>query len=177
MSRGYRLRLPTRPVVRSEKDVNTSDALSMQVDLLPILSPEEMSTLLRQALIAQGWSEKGDRVVLNQDGVQIALEPDGRSIVIKGTRSARVTGTATDKASAQAAAKLQAERAKASMSQTLAKDLLKTEAAVREAIEKALQGVYVEALKRKAASMGEIESVHEGTGADGQSELTIKIKV
>ena len=40
-----------------------------------------------------------------------------------------------------------------------------------------LQKVYVEALQRKAASLGQVESVHEGRGDDGELELTIKVRV
>jgi hypothetical protein len=40
----------------------------------------------------------------------------------------------------------------------------------------AIQRVYVEALKRKAASMGEVESLHETRGSDGEYEVTIKVR-
>ena len=48
---------------------------------------------------------------------------------------------------------------------------------IRESVQAALQKVYVEALQRKAASLGEIESMQESRGADGELELTIKVRV
>ena len=54
---------------------------------------------------------------------------------------------------------------------------LQVKAIAMSVLETALQKVYVEALQRKAAAMGQGESVHEGRGADGELELTIRVRV
>ena len=67
--------------------------------------------------------------------------------------------------------------AEGQLSRAAAEQLGAAEADIRAALQAALQKVYVEALQRKAASLGQIESVHEGRGADGELELTIKVRV
>jgi hypothetical protein len=44
-------------------------------------------------------------------------------------------------------------------------------------VAKAISRGYVEALKRRAAQMGQVESVQQGTGANGAAEVTIKVRV
>ena len=53
--------------------------------------------------------------------------------------------------------------------------LAEGEGARLEEMNQVLQGVYSEALKRKARQMGEVVSQHEGTNEAGEYELVIKI--
>jgi hypothetical protein len=54
--------------------------------------------------------------------------------------------------------------------------LARVEPDLRAALEAAVQRVYVEALKRKAASFGAVESCSESTDADGTHEVRIVVR-
>lgn len=183
MSRGYRIRISDpnwRPVTYHDasRQVETTDAIEMDVGMLEILPEGAMTALLREQLAAAGWSEEKDNSMARQFGeVAVTLSPDGRTVTVRAAASKQVTTRATSEA--QAASKLDAagKRAERDLAQEVARRLGAHEGEIRGELQAALQKVYAEALRQKAASMGQIESVHEGRGADGELELTIKVRV
>lgn len=183
MSRGYRIRMGMpgwRPVVSHDatKQVEATDAIEMDVGMLEILPEGAMAGLLRGELAAIGWSEGQDGSMTRSFGeVEVTLAPDGRTVTAQAKSSRKLTVRGIDEA--QAAAKLAraSEKAEREVAQEATRQLGAHEAEIRGELQAALQKVYVEALRRKAASMGQIESVHEGRGADGELELTIKVRV
>ncbi len=54
--------------------------------------------------------------------------------------------------------------------------LAQAEANLRDDLAGVVQRTYRRALERRAKKLGEIESIHEGQTADGDIEVTIKIK-
>ena len=178
MSRGYRVRMP-EPTWRSATTrVSSSDAMAMDVGLLEVLPEAVMVALLRERLAADGWSKGQDGTMTRSFGeVEVELAADGRSITARATAVKDVKVRATSEADAAARLVRATRTVEGQLSRAAAEQLGAAEAEIRAALQGALQKVYVEALQRKAASLGQIESVHEGRGADGELELTIKVRV
>ena len=180
MSRGYSIRWRTQTVTRVTErgSVTAADRLELAVDLLGILSEGEMTALLRDALCADGWTPAGDgELVQVIDGVEARLAKDGRSIRMGVEGSRDVRGVGDDRDEAVRALARSEERAQAALSSELARRLDRAEADLQGRLAEVIQGVYVEALKQKAARLGEVSSIDERMDEQGQLELTIKVKV
>lgn len=173
MSRGYRIQMRA-PVTTRHGAVQASDGLRMDVDLLPILDVAQMKALLADVLAQAGWHKKGDTLETEIDGARVRLKGDHLSITVEAGHKVRGQGTSAKAAETQM--RVRRDAAKASLDEALRRKVAKVEAALCEALEPAVQAVYVEALKRKAAMMGEITSIDERRDGD-QVELTIKVKV
>lgn len=186
MSRGYRIRMgasawrPVPTVRDATTQVERSDAFDMDVGMLEILPEAEMVALLRQRLAEDGWSEGQDGSGSMQrrfGAVTVTLSPDGRTLTAKATANREVKVRGASEADAAGKLAQASQRAERELAQEATRQLGAVEAEIRAGLQAALQKVYVEALQRKAAAMGEVESVHEGRGADGELELTIKVRV
>jgi hypothetical protein len=178
MSRGYRVRVPEPTWRNTTTRVEQSDALALDVGMLSILSEGEMTELLRERLVEDGWSREGDGSLRRSFGdVSVELAPDGRTVTARASAGKDVTVKATSEVEANDKLARAAKSAERELTRAAAERLGAAEADIRAALQAALQKVYVEALQRKAAAMGQIESVHEGRGDDGELELTIKVRV
>ncbi len=178
MSRGYRVSLPQPTWRNVSTQVESVDAISMDVGLLEILPEAAMAGLLRERLVEDGWTPQEDGSLRRSFGdVVVELAPDARTVTARSSaaREVKIKGTS------EADAALRLERARLATERELgraaAERLTAAEGDIRAALQAALQKVYVEALQRKAATMGQVESVHEGRGDDGELELTIKVRV
>ncbi|MEZ4384996.1 MAG: hypothetical protein R3A79_26940 [Nannocystaceae bacterium] len=178
MSRGYRIRWP-QPVWHSASEaIESEDGIAMDVGILEILPEAEMVALLREQLAAAGWTKAEDGAMRTTiAGVDVELSADGKTVTAKAKVGRQVSVRSTDKGELEGRLAQQGDKARRELSREVAAKVVGAEAEVREAVQGALQRVYVDALKRKAAAMGEIESVHEGQGEGGELELTIKVKV
>jgi hypothetical protein len=178
MSRGYRIRWP-QPVWHSASEkIESEDGISMDVGILEILPEAEMLALLREQLAGAGWTEAGDGAMrATIAGVDVELSADGKTVTAKATAKREVSVRTTNQGELEGRLAKQGDKARRELSREVAAKVVGAEAEVREAVQSALQRVYVDALKRKAASMGDIESIHEGQGEGGELELTIKVKV
>jgi hypothetical protein len=178
MSRGYRVRVPEPTWRNTTTRVEQSDALALDVGMLSILSEGEMTEMLRERLVEDGWSREGDGSLRRSFGdVSVELAPDGRTVTARASAGKDVTVKATSEVEANDKLARAAKSAERELTRAAAERLGAAEADIRAALQAALQKVYVEALQRKAAAMGQIESVHEGRGDDGELELTIKVRV
>lgn len=178
MSRGYRVRWP-EPVWKDvSAKVASEDAICMDVGVLEILPEAEMVALLRAELERAGWSKGQDGSLSRSFGeVTAELAPDGRTLTARATAAREVTARGTTEAEARNRLGRAEETAEKELGKAVAERLDRAEGDVRAAVQAALQRVYVEALQRKAASLGEVESMQETRGADGELELTIKVRV
>jgi hypothetical protein len=150
----------------------------MALEMLDILAPEEMRALLRTELRADGWREGEDgELERTIKGARARLDAEGTKIVVEQTETKTIRASSVSVASARARVEKAKTQAEAAVQRELVKGLLKVEPEVREAVQQALQRTYVVALKRKAASLGEISGIQEARGEQGELELTIKIKV
>jgi hypothetical protein len=183
VSRGYRIGIgaPTWRQVTwrdASTKVESSDAISMDVGMLEILPEAAMVELLRQRLAEDGWSKGQDGAMSRDFGeVAVTLAPDGRTVTARATGARDVKVRVQGDADATGKLAQASQRAERELARAVTQVLGAAEADIRAGLQAALQKVYVEALQRKAASMGQIESVHEGRGADGEIELTIKVRV
>jgi len=178
MSRGYRVRLPEPTWRNATTRVSSSDAMAMDVGLLEILPEAAMVALLRERLAEDGWSKGQDgRMTRSFGAVEVELASDGRTITARASAAKDVKVRATSEAEAADRLVRATRSAEGELSRAAAAQLGAAEADIRAALQGALQKVYVEALQRKAAALGQIESVHEGRGTDGELELTIKVRV
>lgn len=181
MSRGYRVRMGApvwRPSYDATGKVESSDAFTLDVGMLEILPEAEMTALLRERLAEDGWARDASGAMTRAFGeLQVTLSPDGRTVTAEVTVRREVKARGKSEADAQNKLVQASKRAEREIAREAARVLGAAEADIRAGLQAALQKVYVEALKRKAAAMGAIESVHEGRGADGELELTIKVRV
>ena len=158
-----------------------SDNGTFKIDFLPILGKEgkeEMKNILREELKKKGWSETKDgELETHKDGATIRLSKDGDMVEISMQIKKKESVTSdTDYKNKE---KEIVEKAKAASEEKLKKELvkklIKVEEDVKVSLDDAINKTLVEALKRKAASMGNIESITEGRDSNGNPETVIKV--
>jgi len=186
MSRAYQIRL-----AHSEnRHICVEDGVQTSLELLDVLPADSMSELLAKELENRGFVREGDKAVRRED--------DGTQVVVdlqKGTVTARLsaeddvsvelerTVRTYEERRKEAAAQLreslekEAETEIAQRTERLREKVTeKLEARLRD-LQQELDGitnrVMVEALKTRAAQLGEIEEISE----DGESgALTIRVR-
>lgn len=189
MSRAYRIKVKES----LKRVVRAADRISTQLEVLGILAPEQMGELLRQELIGRGFQQKGDQVVRTQKGVTVTVDPAAGTVTVtselsdkvnlEGEKEARVytdVGLSADKTKQQLREDLredlerQAKERQAEL-QKKATDKLEAELeGLRRELDQAVNRVTAEALKQKAAQLGQIKEMTE----DPQSgSLTIVLEV
>ncbi len=174
MSRGYRVSWRP-PVRRASRDIDAEDRLHLRVELMPILDEGEMAALLRAELEAGDWSVSGDDLVCERDGADVRLS--GGEVVASVRDRVTVTGSGRTDHEAGIAAEARVEGTERDLKRAVTRRLTGLEKDLRGELDRVVQRVYIEALKRKAARMGDVESIDERTGEDGELELTIRVKV
>lgn len=190
MSRAYRITLKESDT----RQLKADDEICTQLEILEILPPEDMATLLRNELAKRGFEEQDDGTLTRRDGeVTVTVDP--------------CTGTVTVKADAEQTVKQEAkreatgfndvgpnedslrDRVKEQLKQDLEKkfeqEQQKLQSKATEQLEKHLQEIQPEisqvvnqvtrdALKQKAQQMGTVKEISE----DAESgSLTIKLEV
>ncbi len=178
MSRGYRIRWPQPVWHNASKTVESSDAIAMDVGMLDILPEGDMVAILREQLAAAGWQRCEDGAMRTTvGGVEVELDAEGRKVRASSSAQRKVAVRSQQEGELREQLGRASEGAERELSREVARQIISAEAEIRERIQGALQKVYIEALQRKAASMGEIESIISGVGEDGELEMTIKVKV
>lgn len=173
MSRGYRINWVTVAT-----QVTTKDKLTMQLSLLGILPEGEMQDLLCDELSRDGWSAQADGTLTKElDGDATAtLDPKTATVTVEARAGREVTARGADQKGAQQALTAESERARQELEARASRVLAGLEPDLRQKLGEAIQRVYLEALRKKAATMGAVESVREQRGADGSYEVTIKVR-
>ena len=189
MSRSYRISV--RESV--SKVIKAEDKVSTQLELLEILGPEQMAGLLAAELAQHGFEEKDGQMVREEDGVKIAVETctgtvsvsteSAESTKVEGERHGRAYDDVGPHAS-QVREGLRQEvkrdlekkvEEKTGALQSKVTDKLEAQLGdLRQELDQVVNKVTAEALKRKAASLGQIKEMTE----DPQSgSLTIVVEV
>ena len=176
MSRGYRIQVPLS--VAQAKAVG-ADQLSLQVALMPILTPPRMAELLRAQLVEAGWKPTADGGLQGEIevGVVATLNKDGTSITVSTTTEQNITATGNNANAANNAARAQAKERTKDLNQAATAKLASREGDVRAVVDAAIQKVYATALEEKARSLGQLESMERQEGADGTVEIVLKVRV
>jgi hypothetical protein len=194
MSRAYRVQVreSLRHVVRA------SDHVSTQLELLDILPAEAMADLLRGELEGRGFRREGPALVRRDGGVTITVEPETGTVTVQAESEQQVRleaervgsvyddwgGEQRKKSEAALRERLgqemredfqrQAEQKTAELQQQVTDQLEGRLIDLRAELDQAVNRVTAEALKRKAAQIGQIKEMTE----DPQSgSLTIVLEV
>jgi FtsH ternary system domain X5 len=189
MSRAYKIKVKesARHVLRA------SDCVSSQLELLEILPPERMADLLANELVRRGFQKDGDKLARRtKDGVVIEIDPVSATVTVKaeGTQAVTVEGerqaltAATGKQAKREEDKLrqallqdlqrQAEQKKGDLQKNVTDQLEGHLTDLRKELDQAINRVTAEALKEKAAQIGQIKEMTE----DAQTgSLTIVLEV
>lgn len=177
MSRAYRLRISES----LKRVVHAEDHVSTQLEMLEILPAEQMAELLEQELSRRGFAKKDDVLVRSSNGVTVEVDPCSATVKVKaeGQESLSLTAETSAvadrewnkelaaKAKGQAAQELKIklenqarEKVKALQRKITAK--LEGELTdVRKELDQAINRVTADALKQKAAQLGQIKEVTE----------------
>lgn len=189
MSRSYRISV--RECVN--KVIKAEDCISTELEILEILPPEQMAGLLADELEKGGYRREGNLLVKEEDGVVISVNTETGEVTIsaEAAESTRVEGERHGRAYDDIGP--HASQVREGLRQELQKDIEKkveekTSALqgkvtdqlegklgdIRQEMDKVVNKVTAEALKRKAASMGQIKEMTEDpeTGS-----LTIVVEV
>jgi hypothetical protein len=189
MSRAYRIRV-RESVTRV---IKAHDRISTQLELLEILPADQMGELLAQELEKRGFERQGAVVVREQDGVTVTVEPATGTVTVQAEGAEQVDleaereGRSYDEGGAHATQvkKELREQARKDLEEHAQRETARLQGAVTDRLEgqlgdlrrdldQAVNRVTAEALKRKAAQMGQIKELTE----DPQSgSLTIVVEV
>ncbi|QGJ70052.1 Hypothetical protein PBC10988_17410 [Planctomycetales bacterium 10988] len=176
MSRAYRIQV--RETLK--RVFRTGDAVATDLELLEILPKEEMAALLKEELQGRGFSDEEGKLQRTQGNIIIKVDPATAQVTVEAeceeevTLSSEQVGNAYDDAGPNAKEtreKLretakedlieQAERQKSQL-QSQTTDQLETELqGLREELDQVVNRVTAEALKRKAAQLGNIKELSE----------------
>jgi hypothetical protein len=190
MSRAYRIRV-SETLART---LRAEDSISTHLELLEVLPPEQMADLLRQELERRGFQARdGELVRQEENGVTTSIDPATGTVTVraKAARDVELEGKREGLAyddlgpgeknvrrglqkQVQEDLEKQAEHEQTRLQSEATGRLEGHLADLQGELNQAVNRVTAEALKRKAAQLGQIKEMTE----DPQSgSLTIKIEV
>ena len=190
MSRAYRITVKESDT----RHLKAGDEICTQLEILEILPPEDMATLLKEELKKRGFEEQGDGTMLRKDGeLTVKVDPCSGEVTVKAETEETVSQEAKREATGfndvGPSEKSLRDRVKDQLKQDLDKKFDQEQSRLQnkatEELEKHLQELQPEisevvnqvtrdALKQKAQQMGTVKEISE----DAESgSLTIKVEV
>jgi len=176
MSRAFRVKVSES----MRKVIRASDHVSSQLEVLRILPDEDMAVLIAAELEKQGFEREGDDCVREEDGVRITVHLPTATVKVESQAEEEVelkversdityddVGPSVEDVRArlkeQAGADLEkSATAKTDDLQKQVTDKLEAElAGIRQQLDTAVNRATAEALKIKAAQLGQIKEIHE----------------
>ena len=189
MSRAYRIRVKES----ISQDLSASDEVCSDLEILEILPGDQMADLLEGELKGRGFKEEDGKLVRTQDGVTVTVDPKNGEVSVKAEKQEKVeletekegwgyddvgphAKTIRKQLSDQAKAELErrAEKQKERLQGEATEKLEGVMENVRKELNDAVNAVTREALKQKAAQLGQIKEMTEDPEA---GSLTIKVEV
>ncbi len=189
MSRAYRIRVKES----INQDLKASDEVCADLEILEILPGDQMAELVAQELKARGYEERDGKLVKNKDGVSVSVDPKSGEVSVKAEKEERVelktekegwgyddigprASSVRKTLSEQAKTELErrAQRQQERLQGEATEQLEGAVAEVRKELNDAVNGATREALKQKAAQLGQIKEMSEDPEA---GSLTIKVEV
>ncbi len=189
MSRSYRISVREC----QNRTIRAEDHVSTQLEILEVLPPEQMAGLLADELAKRGFERNGSTLTRKQNDVTITVDTTTGTVTVAAEASAETTveveraDRAYDEGGAHAKSvrenlKKQVEKdierkvgEQTAGLQTKVTDRLERELSdVRQKLDQVVNRVTAEALKRKAAQMGQIKEMTEDPQA---GSLTIVVEV
>jgi len=189
MSRAYRIKVSES----LSKVIRADDHVSTQLEMLEILPCDQMSDLLAEELVKQGFEREGDKVVRREGDVTIEVDLASGTVSVRAESSDEVnvkgekSGHGYDDvgpSQSRQKNKLKEELKKElegkvdqkaeQLQQKITDQLEKQLKNLRAELDKAVNRATAEALKQKAAKIGQIKEMTE----DPESgSLTIVVEV
>jgi hypothetical protein len=189
MSRAYRIRVSES----LNRTLRAEDSVSTQLELLEVLPAEQMAALLREELKGRGFEECEDQLVRTDGGLTTTVDPASGTVTVRSDSEREIElqsqreGLGYDdfgpgeKTVRKALAKQlkdelskQAEHEQDKLQSAATKRLEGHLDDLRRELNTAVNRVTAEALKQKAAQIGQIKEMTE----DAQSgSLTIKVEI
>lgn len=173
MSRAYRIKV--NETIR--KIIHGSDHVGTQLDLLPILSAEEMADILRDHLTQRGFEAQNGEMVRKNGDIEIRVNPQTSEVLVQVACSEELeiqdehTGMALEENERQAREALrgslrsklekQVEEEEKKMQSELTRRLEASLTDLRTELDQIANQVTAAALKKKASQMGTIKEVSE----------------
>ncbi len=189
MSRSYRVSVKENVsrIIRAEDRVSTC------LEILEVLPCEQMAGLLSDELQKRGFEKKGNVLVRAEDGITITVDPasgtvtvaaaEAEKVSVKGEKHGRAyddVGPNTSNIKQQLRGELKqdleknVEQRQESLQSKVTDKLEGRLSDLRQELDQIVNRVTAEALKRKAAQLGEIKEMTE----DPQTgSLTIVVEV
>jgi hypothetical protein len=189
MSRAYRISVKesVRRVVRAEDHVRS------QLEMLDILPPAQMADLLAAELIRQGFQRDGDTVVRTDGDMKVTVDLKSGTVTVQSESEQEVEESGERAGSSYDRSGAHAKAVRENLRQGLVKDLEESVsqhekalqkqvtdklegqlADLRKELDQAANRATAEALKQKAAQIGQIKELTE----DPESgSLTIVVEV
>lgn len=187
MSRAYRVRVSERLT----RVVHVEEGVESKLELLNILPREEMGEILAQELEEAGFERDGEVMErVDEEGVRIRVKLDDGSVTVDVAEERKLdleqerSGVAWEELLDQAREQLrqqakegleaQAELEEQALRTLVNKKLERKLTSAKSDLDRAVNRSTAEALKRRAAQLGEVQEIQE----DAESgSLTIRVKV
>jgi len=190
MSRAYRIRVRES----LHRVIRATDHVSTQLELLEILPSDQMAQLLAEELQRRGFQRRGQSLSRRDQGITIQIDPETASVTVRAEAQDRVELAAEgiavlDRDSGSAQTESAKEAVRQGLRQDLEAYLARREAEIqqqvtakledcladlRQELNQVVNRVTAEALKTKAAQIGQIKEMTE----DRESgSLTIVLEV
>ena len=191
MSRAYRIRVKETVT----REIRAEDSIETTLEILEVLPPEQMGELLAKELEQRGFERQDDGTLVRKEegGTTIAIEPCTGKVTVSAEASDNVDlegsreGYGYDdvgpkrkaieerlskelKADLEKKAEQQAAKTQSDATAKLEKKLKEVQPELNEVVNR----VTGEALKEKAAQLGEIKEI---SGDAESGSLTIKVEV
>ncbi len=189
MSRAYRIKISES----LHRVIRASDHVSTQLELLEILPSEQMAGLLEQELASLGFERQGELLVRENQGVivevnpkagtvtarieadqQVQLEREGEASVYdfgsELTKNIKETKREELRQQMKKEAKAEEQKLQKELTDRLEAELVD----LRAELDQAVNRVTAEALKQKAAQIGQIKELTEDQAS---GSLTIVLEV
>ncbi|MFP2907823.1 hypothetical protein ACLESD_22800 [Pyxidicoccus sp. 3LFB2] len=188
MSRAYRVSVSES----LNRVVQAEDGICSKLELLPLLSREELAGLLAEELASRGFTRDGDVALRTEsDGVRIAVDVTTGDVSVTLADQAQVELTAKGEVAVANPGQLpEAEvQARQKARARLEDEAQDASERLREQVTRRLEGrlrdlkseldtvsnkVTAEALKVRARQLGTVEEIHEDAAT---GSLTIKVRV
>lgn len=137
--------------------------------------------ILAEKLAEAGWDVKGTTATKKDGEVTSTVDLESMKLNIEIKKKKEIIGrgysAGDNQREGEKNARIDAQKQREALQQEAEEAILKVEPGINAEVRKAVQETIVESLKRKAARMGTIESIHEGVDSQGRAATTIKVRV
>jgi hypothetical protein len=187
MSRAYRVRVSERLT----RVIHVEEGVESKLDLLPILPREEMGEILAEELEEAGFERDGEVMERTDDeGVRIRVKLADGTVTVDVAEERKLdleqerTGVAWEELLEQAREQLRDQaqddlEAQAAVEEEALRNLVNKKlerklTSAKSDLDRAVNRSTAEALKRRAAQLGEVQEIQED---EESGSVTIRVKV